>query len=179
MISEDVSGMNGKDRQENIKEQLYNNANAISANQFAQQFKVSRQTIVGDIALLRAQGEQILASFNGYTYDQAPNKIIKMIVCKHRVDRVKEELELLIRNGAEVQNVTINHEIYGELSGTLLIKTENDINEFMTKLNGHKGRLLSELTAGIHTHLIKVASEESFAKIQQELFDAGLSYQTD
>ncbi|MCZ2492112.1 transcription repressor NadR [Dellaglioa carnosa] len=171
--------MNGKDRQENIKEQLYNNANAISANQFAQQFKVSRQTIVGDIALLRAQGEQILASFNGYTYDQEPNKIIKMIVCKHRVDRVQEELELLIRNGAEVQNVTINHEIYGELSGTLLIKTENDINEFMTKLNGHKGRLLSELTAGIHTHLIKVASEESFAKIQQELFDAGLSYQTD
>ncbi|MHC9533125.1 3H domain-containing protein [Dellaglioa sp. BT-FLS60] len=171
--------MTGKERQESIKEQLRNNEVSISANQFAKQFKVSRQTIVGDIALLRAHGEKILASFNGYTYEKRPNQIIKMIVCKHQARRVREELDILVRNGAEMQDVTINHEIYGELSGTLLIKTPSDVNEFMTRINENKEHLLSELTSGIHTHLIKVPSEESFVKIQQELADAGLSYQTD
>ena len=45
--------MTGIQRQEAIKAALSNPDTVISANKFAKQFKVSRQTIVGDIALLR------------------------------------------------------------------------------------------------------------------------------
>ncbi|EPC94049.1 small molecule binding protein, 3H domain, partial [Lacticaseibacillus paracasei subsp. paracasei CNCM I-4648] len=54
--------MLNSERQAQIKAALSTAAEPLSASSFARQFAVSRQTIVGDIALLRAQGEPIIAT---------------------------------------------------------------------------------------------------------------------
>ena len=69
---------------------------AISATTLAQQFNVSRQIIVGDIALLRAQGYEINATPRGYVL---PSDTINMssnirhtIACLHDDKKMIEEL---------------------------------------------------------------------------------------
>ena len=53
--------MLNSERQAHIKAALSTAAEPLSASSFARRFTVSRQTIVGDIALLRAQGEPIIS----------------------------------------------------------------------------------------------------------------------
>ena len=60
--------MLNSERQAHIKAALSTAAEPLSASSFARRFTVSRQTIVGDIALLRAQGEPIIATPRGYSY---------------------------------------------------------------------------------------------------------------
>lgn len=50
--------MTTQERRTAILNAIQKSAQPISAKVLAQQYKVSRQTIVGDIALLRAQGAQ-------------------------------------------------------------------------------------------------------------------------
>ena len=62
--------MLNSERQAQIKAALSTAAEPLSASSFARQFAVSRQTIVGDIALLRAQGEPIIATPRGYMFSR-------------------------------------------------------------------------------------------------------------
>ena len=56
-------------RREKIKEMLQKTDHPVTASSLAEHFSVSRQIIVGDIALLRASGLQILATPRGYLMD--------------------------------------------------------------------------------------------------------------
>ena len=60
--------MLNSERQAHIKAALSTAAEPLSASSFARRFTVSRQTIVGDIALLRAQGEPIIATQEAIRY---------------------------------------------------------------------------------------------------------------
>ncbi|WP_423797116.1 HTH domain-containing protein, partial [Mycobacterium tuberculosis] len=54
--------MTGAERREQIRAKLSQAQSPISATTLAKQFAVSRQTIVGDISLLRAHGTAIAAT---------------------------------------------------------------------------------------------------------------------
>ena len=58
--------MQGSERRQAILDQLKASEQALSANKLATAFQVSRQIIVGDIALLRASGLEIVATSKGY-----------------------------------------------------------------------------------------------------------------
>lgn len=55
--------MNGEERRAKLKERL--GAAPVSATALAKELGVSRQVIVQDIALLRAEGEHILSTNRG------------------------------------------------------------------------------------------------------------------
>ena len=56
-------------------------ANApVSASALAEKFSVSRQIIVGDIALLRSSGEEILATPRGYVTPKEARGILRRVV---------------------------------------------------------------------------------------------------
>ena len=57
--------MTSAQRRQEILSVLQQARQPISAAALAQQFSVSRQIIVGDVALLRAQGQQITAPARG------------------------------------------------------------------------------------------------------------------
>ena len=166
---------NAKKRRLNILAMIGESNNALSASAIASKLGVSRQVIVGDVALLRAHGHNIVATARGYITEtpQTSNKFSRKIACCHTPGQTKDELYLLVDSGAIVVDVVIEHEVYGELTGYLGIKTRADVDDFVNRFEQAGAKLLSELTGGIHLHTISCESEEHFIETVRKLKNAG------
>jgi transcriptional regulator of NAD metabolism len=168
--------IDGDERRKLILSSLENAEKATSATKLSKEYGVSRQVIVGDIALLRASGTSITATSRGYLLDDKQEGIIKTIVANHEPERTIEEVELIVSLGAELIDVSVEHPLYGELTGGLHLKTTQDVDDFM-KLRIQSGAgLLSELTHGIHMHKILVRDEAHFIEVENTLKEKDLLY---
>ncbi len=164
--------MTGEKRREVILEKLNSSLNPIKGSQFAKELEVSRQVIVQDIALLRAQGLELVGGPNGYKLAKEERGIKKVISTIHNSNiAMKKELEIIVENGGKVIDIIVEHEIYGELRANLYIETNEDIERFMKKIE--KVEPLSKITHGIHLHTIKVETLEDFEKIKEKLNEKG------
>ena len=106
-------------RREKILQILQSQKDPISASGLAQQMGVSRQVIVGDIAILRAQGSDIIAMARGYALGpliSAGRRYIGKIACLHDASGTYDELSAIVNLGGEVIDVIVEHEIYGEIA---------------------------------------------------------------
>lgn len=159
----------GNTRRNNILNILANTSEAISASKLADKFNVSRQAIVGDIALLRAAGHPIKATTKGYVMFKEDNRFIAKIAVDHKEERTQEELELLIKLGTYIIDVTVDHPIYGEITGQLDIRDEEDIYKFMEKVNNKEVELLSSLTRGVHLHTISCEDQSHYEEVIKAL----------
>lgn len=169
--------MEGNKRRDKILNQLQKAEKPISASKFAQQFDVSRQIIVGDIALMRAAGVAIKATARGYLLQGKRQGKLSLIVVQHDATQTQTELRIIVENGGEIVDVIVDHDIYGELTGNLQIKTIEDIEAFMEKYRSSNASLLLELTNGIHLHTIAYENDETLMKIKAALLKAGILYQ--
>lgn len=171
--------IDGETRRKQILHTLLNEEKPVSASKFAKRFGVSRQIIVGDIALLRASGETVIATARGYILETSESMtgLFSKIAVQHRREQTEEELRLIVENGGEVLNVIVEHPLYGELTGMLHIQTEKDIDEFMSRYEKSKASLLSELTDGVHLHTIRYSNATTLKHIKQKLLDAGILYE--
>ena len=140
----------------------------------ANNFSVTRQIIVADIALLRASGYQIIADNKGYKLITANNDLIKRIAVQHSKDDVNNEFYAIVDNGGKVLDVIIEHPIYGKISVELNITSRYEADEFVKKLNNTNSHPLSILTQGLHIHTIEVPNNESFEKIKLKLNELGI-----
>ncbi|MBQ9782521.1 MAG: HTH domain-containing protein, partial [Clostridia bacterium] len=115
--------MNGEQRRLLIISRLKEANKPISATRLAEEFSVTRQIIVADIALLRAAGHNVRAEHRGYVLDNADNNdgILKRIVVKHGKNSVQDEFYAIIDNGGKVLDVIVEHLIYGMISVKLNI----------------------------------------------------------
>ena len=88
--------MDGEIRRREIVKRLRETEKPISATRFAKAFDVSRQIIVGDVALLRATGVEIVATARGYMLEQPLEGIDgKLLVNIHLNKREKNCQSLL------------------------------------------------------------------------------------
>ena len=161
--------MDGEIRRREIVKRLRETEKPISATRFAKAFDVSRQIIVGDVALLRATGVEIVATARGYMLEQPLEGIERKSACQHTPEQTREELSVIVAKGGEVVDVSIAHPLYGELIGSLRIQSEKDIDKFMDKYQKEHATLLSVLTGGVHLHTIRCADEETFQEIKEAL----------
>jgi transcriptional regulator of NAD metabolism len=67
----------------------------VSATVLAKNFGVSRQVVVGDIALLRAAGCDITATPRGYIIP-SNSGLIRRLACVHSAQQTREELYLMV-----------------------------------------------------------------------------------
>ena len=84
--------MTGKERRDYILTELMENDTPISASNFAKRLQVSRQVIVNDVALLRANNHVIEATNKGYkAYHivHAPLNIASRLDVKKYLDNLK------------------------------------------------------------------------------------------
>ena len=161
-------------RRKNILEKLFKAEAPFKGSYLAEIFGVTRQVIVKDIAILRAEGNKIIATPDGYIIEKEDrNKIKKIIAVNHKECDMIKELEIVIKYGGTIEDVIIEHPVYGEIVGKLMIKSINDLNKFDEKYKKYAGKPLSILTNGIHLHTISVDSEENMNYIKKELKDAG------
>ena len=91
----------------------------VSASSLAAELNVSRQIIVGDIALLRAGGAEISATPRGYVLPRATDGITRTIACRHTLEQTGTELDILVDNGCTVLDVIVEHPVYGAIRGDL------------------------------------------------------------
>lgn len=172
--------MSASKRREAIISILENETNPVAARQLADEFQVSRQIIVGDIALLRAEGNEILSTPRGYLYgdkDVILNGFTAKLVCQHSESQTRQELDIIVRHGGEVLDVQVEHPLYGLLSGVLRIKTIHDVDAFIVDMVNNKSKMLSSLTDGIHIHTVKCKDKQTFDQIQDALKKVGILYQ--
>lgn len=162
--------MKASERRKFIIENLKTSNEAISATQLAHLAKVSRQIIVGDIALLRAEGNSILATPRGYVMEIANHEsLIKTIACCHSKEELEDELLCMIDAGAKILDVVIEHPLYGQLVGQLQIASRYDVSEFIKKAKKGNTHLLSNLTNGVHLHIIEVPSLDVYQRVLNSL----------
>ncbi|MGM0165234.1 hypothetical protein IGI39_000175 [Enterococcus sp. AZ135] len=169
--------IDGDGRKAEILEALQQAEKPISATSFAKKFGVSRQIVVGDVALLRAAGENIIATARGYLLERESEKLISKIAVQHTPDQTEEELHTIVEHGGEVIDVIVEHPLYGELVGGLHLTTQQDVDNFIKEANGQQVTLLSELTEGIHLHTIAYGTLDDLAKIKEALSQKGILYE--
>jgi len=165
--------MTSKKRREEIIRLLINNNSAIKGTRLAELFSVTRQIIVKDIAILRAEGKNIIATPDGYIINKDINKVKTIIAVNHNSKETMEELEIVVKYGGMIEDVIIEHPLYGELRGNLMIKNLNDLYKFEKEYNNNNAKPLSNLTNGIHLHTIAADSEEEIEEIKRELKERG------
>lgn len=161
-------------RREEIIKMLIENNKAIKGTELASLFGVTRQIIVKDIAILRAEGNTIIATPDGYIYNKNTNKVKSIIAVNHNQNEIIDELKIVVKYGGIIEDVIIEHPLYGEIRGNLMIKNLNDLNNFEIEFENKSIKPLSNLTNGIHLHTIVADDEENIKLIKRELKEKGL-----
>lgn len=156
-------------RRETIIELIKNSDKPISATTLAKYFNVSRQIIVGDIALIRASGTNISATPRGYILDNSNKSNEYVIAVKHTKDQLKDELYTIVDLGGSIIDVSVEHPIYGLLNGQLHLNNRYDVNQFIKRILEENAKPLSCITEGIHTHTIRCHNKDIYNRIIKAL----------
>lgn len=168
--------MNGIERRRKIFEILSNSNQAVNGAALSERLNVSRQIIVADIASLRSDGKPIISTNRGYIID---NPSLHQGVCRraisvcHDDSQMADELNTIVDFGGTVLNVVVSHDVYGQISADLMIKTHPDVIEFMEKIKNSKSGPLKNLTDGKHVHVVEANSEALLDIIEEKLREKG------
>ena len=145
-----------------------------AAAALAREFSVSRQIIVGDVALLRAGGLSIAATPRGYMLPEEHSGLVRTLACRHRADQMEDELNAIVDQGCTVIDVIVEHPIYGQLTGPLQLSSRYDVVQFVDRCRQSDALPLSNLTEGIHLHTISCPDETAFQRVQTALERLGV-----
>ncbi|MFD1736048.1 transcription repressor NadR [Bacillus salitolerans] len=170
----------GEERRQYLLDVLKNSQAPMKGSELAVKANVSRQVIVGDMSLLKAKQEPILATSEGYIYihDKTNHHLFEqVVVCQHTPDQTKEELFIIVDHGVRVKDVKIEHPVYGDLTASVMVSNRSEVEQFLTKLKETNAPLLSELTDGIHLHTLEADSQEKLERACRSLRDAGILLQ--
>ena len=160
--------MNAAQRRKVILERLTEANAPLSASVLAGELGVSRQIVVGDVALLRASGTQIDATPRGYQLHPAARGYTGILACVHSTaDQMREELYTV---------VAVENPLYGELRGNLNLASRYDVDHFIQQAADTPECLLSRMTGGVHLHTLSCPTPEAFRRIEAALDAKGLLY---
>jgi hypothetical protein len=73
-----------------------------------------------------------------------------------------------------VLDVVVEHALYGDLRGSLMIESRADVQDFLRRWNHTKASLLSSLTRGVHLHTVEASRLKSIAQAKARLQEAGI-----
>lgn len=160
--------LSATERRSEIIQLLAGTGTPVSATMLARKLAVSRQIIVGDVALLRAGGSDIFATPRGYVMGR-PAGVRRTVACIHRQEQMGEELTTIVDAGGEILDVVVEHPVYGQLTGELHIRSRHDVAEFLKRVEAEGARPLSDLTGGIHLHTLCCPDEGVCARVLEAL----------
>ena len=163
------------DRKAAIIEAIRTSETPVSASALARKLHVSRQIIVGDIALIRASGTQIIATPRGYVWERSNAGSERKIAVLHAPQQMREELYTIVDQVAEVVDVIVEHPTYGQLVGQLQLSSRYDVDQFIGRMQGNEP--LSQLTHGVHLHTIRCRDAAVFERVENALRKKGLLYE--
>ena len=166
--------MRAEERRQAIRELLQNSKQPVSASALAARFAVSRQIIVGDIALLRAAGAEISATPRGYVILRETAGLVRQVAVQHDAAGMEAELNAMVDQGCTVLDVIVEHPLYGQLTGPLQLSSRYEVGQFLARCRQSEALPLAQLTEGIHLHTLSCPSEAAFQRVRQSLRDLGI-----
>ena len=164
--------MHGSERREQIIRQIQESKAPVSGTKLASFYNVSRQVIVQDIALIRAAGYEIISTNRGYILNQ-PKTVCRIFKVQHKDEQLEEELNTIVDLGGCVDNVMINHRVYGKMEAELVLNSRRKVGAFMEDIRSGKSSPLKNITSNYHYHKVSADSEETLDLIEQELREKG------
>ena len=115
--------MSGEKRRDRLLQYLEEHDKPVSGTELAKEFGVSRQVIVQDIALLRTGHVKIIATNRGYLVPPTkPSGVRRIFKCRHTDEQAEHELTCIVDLGGIVENVFVNHKIYGKIQADMNIR---------------------------------------------------------
>ena len=164
--------MNAQQRRAHILERLEQSAQPVSATALAGELGVSRQIIVGDVALLRAGGADITATPRGYVVRRAAG-LVRQVAVQHRPEEMEGELNAMVDQGCTVADVIVEHPVYGQLTGALQLSSRYEVGQFIASCRRSGASPLSNLTEGIHLHTLSCPDEGAARRVEERLRELG------
>ena len=163
--------MGAADRRNAILKKLEDTTAPLPAARLGEDLGVSRQIIVGDVALLRASGHSIHATNRGYLLARPTTRPRRSLTVQHTRGQIHTELSAILDAGGAVIDVSIEHRLYGQITADLLIRNRRDLKAFLARLADSSS--LAELTNGWHTHTVEADSEEVLDAVGRRLDELG------
>jgi hypothetical protein len=157
-------------RRRGILAWMQSHGEPVRGGELAKRFRVSRQCLVQDVAILRAGGEEIAATPRGYHLPvQSRRGHREILACRHAPERTQEELQILVDHGVKILDVIVEHPVYGELRGSLLLESRADVADFLARVSSSHASLLSSLTKGVHLHTVEASRPEMITRAKAQL----------
>ena len=162
--------MDKENRRKKIIETIRENNGPISASALARKYGVSRQIIVGDIELLRAEGYNIIATNSGYIPANQDKSV--RIKLKNRQEDTFDKLCAVVDEGARITEITIEHSMYGKITCPLKVANRAEAKAY-TQTLAEVGPSLESLTGGVHYITVEADNDIILLRVQKALNDKG------
>ena len=171
--------MDAQERRQHIARRLDGAQGPVNATTLARECSVSRQIIVGDIALLRAGGLDIAATPRGYMVQRSPAGLVRRVAVRHDGQAMEAELNAMVDQGCTVLDVIVEHPIYGQLTGPLQLSNRYQVGQFIQRCRDQAAAPLSLLTEGIHLHTISCPDQAAYERVCRALEELGVLLKED
>ena len=168
--------MTGEVRRMKIRQMLLEAREPLTGTALARGLHVSRQVIVQDIALMRAEHLPILSTNKGYLLRPdalQASQPKRVFLVRHTNEQVLEEFMTVIDLGGRILDVSVEHELYGPIRADLLIENAQDAQDFVDRLTSCRDNPLKVLTDDCHYHTVTAPSEKLLDLIEAELRNRG------
>ena len=164
--------MKAHERRAEILSLIGNSQNPVSATLLSEKYSVSRQVIVQDIAILRAQGYGVISTNRGYVLGSGlgAERVFK---CRHTLQELVKESEIIISRGGKVEDIMVNHRVYGKISARLELSEPRHAEELYRSLVSGASKPLMSVTDGYHYHTVSADSEQTLDEIESALREIG------
>ena len=122
--------MRAEERRREIAHYLTSSKSAVSGAFLSEKFKVSRQIIVQDIAILKASGYDVVSTHYGYVLQGTPlaERVFKLY---HTNDQTAEVLYIIVELGGTIVDDFVWHKVYGKIVAKLNIFSKYHIEKFL------------------------------------------------
>ena len=164
--------MRAEERRKEIAALLMASSEAVSGGALSARLGVSRQIIVQNITVLKAQGFDILSTHQGYVIKASPMTQREFKV-RHTSAETKDELSHIVALGGTVVDVFVWHKVYGRIGAALNIFSKRDVDRFMEGIQSGKSTELMHITDGYHYHTVRAETEEALDAIAAMLQKKG------
>src|SRR5699024_9737068 len=94
--------------------------------------------------------------------DSQPGAYKSTLAVRHGRDQkaLVAELNLIVDLGGKINDVTVEHPLYGEITANLQLASRADVEQFVIKMDQLQAEPLSTLTDGYHLHTIEAPNKD-------------------
>lgn len=177
--SKEGENMDNQTRREKLYEMLETAEAPLTGVALSKALNVTRQIIVGDVALLRSSGKKIISTARGYQLAwEVPEKgFHQELSCQSQsMDEAELEAELnvVVDNGGIVHGLVLSHEVYGVIRVSMKLYSRRDVRQYMDRIREEKGPLIVALTQGRHVLQVETRNDEDMDALEEGLKEMGV-----